>query len=344
MGSLWSSPSPPPPPPLSKDELTDLRKARIDYQDYLSSTQTSTTTDVNNNAITPETGKSILSLIQTSYTWLKNNPNARLNELYTSQDASKQEIKRLLSTDGPKRSFHNTILALPTILTGLVKNKTIPADKVTAFQPSLDAEKEWYTKNQATATEVDFSQEKLKLQSAITSTFVDQVIINEINQGIQQSQNLSQSELQSAIHTQQKAQEKAAAQVVDVKSGRDLAISIAFRVFKTLLMITLCIMAGSFAANMAIGRIPAYRILYFIYGAIPVFAPFVLVYTIFKRIQTGRLHTYAILPISIDPATTNLGRFLWHPFYWVPDQYSMDMYNEYMASLPLQVLQQGTQV
>lgn len=42
---------------------------------------------------------------------------------------------------------------------------------------------------------------------------------------------------------------------------------------------------------------------------------------------------YAILPVSIEMATTSFGRYLWYPFYWVPDQESNKTYNDFQDSL-----------
>ena len=104
------------------------------------------------------------------------------------------------------------------------------------------------------------------------------------------------------------------------------------------MIITLCLLSGSFAANFAIGRVPAYRVLYFLYGCIPIFTPLVLLYTIYKRIKDGRIPVYTMLPISIDPATTRLGRLLWRPFYWIPDQQAIDAFKHFNDSLLSQVV------
>jgi hypothetical protein len=103
--------------------------------------------------------------------------------------------------------------------------------------------------------------------------------------------------------------------------------------FAWLFVIAFLLMCGSFAANFAIGRVPSYRILYFIWGALPPFAPFVLLYAIYKRLHDGRLPIYAILPLSIEPATTRFGKYLWYPFYWVPDKEATSAYTAFQASL-----------
>ena len=331
MGSLVSKDAP------KGDDINALRNARIKYQDTLASIQANTGSDISTNALTPETGSSIYKVIQTSYDWLKKNPNANLNEILANQDATTIEVKRLASVDIPKRKFNNTLLAIPAILDKLVADKSITADKKAAFLPIVATEKTWYTANQLKASEIDYAQEFQKINDTITTTFVDQAIVSTIKGQIELAQAIPTSQLNSQLAEYANKQDAIQKQSVDIQSTGKIVVSTALKVFGSLLLIAFCIMCGSFAANMAIGRPPMYRILYFIYGAIPFFAPFVLIYTIYKRIKEGRLSVYTVLPTSIEPATTRIGKVLWHPFYWIPDQHAIDEYNAFMKSLPLQV-------
>ena len=53
--------------------------------------------------------------------------------------------------------------------------------------------------------------------------------------------------------------------------------------------------------------------------------PIVLLYTMFTRMRYGPIPYYAILPLTIEPATTRLGRILNFPFYWIPDDTSREL-------------------
>jgi hypothetical protein len=331
MGTSFSKDKP------TLDDINEIRKARTSYQDYLASIQANTGSDISNNALTPETGSSIYTLIKTSHTWLKNNPNANLNEVLANKDAATVEIKRLISVDAPKRKFNNTLLALPSILDKLIAEKTITADKKAAFLPTITAGKFWYMTNQAKASDIDYAQEFQKINDTITTTFVDQAIVSTIKSQIQAAQAIPTSQLNSQLAEYTNKVEEVKKQQVDVQTTGQIVLSTAINVFGSLLLIAFCIMCGSFAANMAIGRPPMYRVLYFIYGATPVFAPFVLIYSIYKRIKDGRLSVYTVLPTSIEPATTRIGKILWYPFYWIPDQHAIDEYNAFMTALPKQV-------
>lgn len=319
------------------DDINTIRNSRVKYKDYLASIQANTESDVSNNSLTPETGSTIYKLIQKSYLWLKNNPNANLIEILSNEDSTTTEIKRLISVDIPKRKFLNTLIAVPTILERVLKEKIITEDKQRAFLAIIKEEKNWYEKNQEIASKIDFTQEFQKINDSVSTVFVDQNAVNTIKSQIDYVQTIPTSQLKSKIADYDTKKKKLEKEEVDVNSAFKIAISTALNVFFSLLFISLCIMCGSFAANIAIGRPPMYRVLYFIYGAFPLFAPFVLIYTIYKRINEGRLSVYSVLPVSIEPATTRIGKFLWYPFYWIPDQHAIDEYNKFMASLPLQV-------
>jgi hypothetical protein len=213
----------------------------------------------------------------------------------------------------------------------------ITIDKEKAFKPVIDSNIKWYNTNKDTAKDIDFSQQLLKLEDSITTIFIDAAIVEEIKRLIKSVQNEDTNLLKSRVSSMTVKQQEVEEQQVDVNSGVKIMTSTAIKVFTSLVIVTLCLLSGGFAANFAIGRVPSYRVLYFIYGCIPFFVPFVLGYTIYKRISEGRISFYAFLPISIESATTRLGKLLWYPFYWVPDQHAIDMYKTYIQSLPLQV-------
>jgi len=322
---------------LSTDNINAIRAARVKYQDYLVNIQTNTQSDVSNNALTPETGSAIYKLIQASYLWLQKNPNSSLNEVLANQDSATAEIKRLMRVDIPKRKFNNTLIALPAILDRLVADKTITADKKAAFLPTITSEKAWYKTNQATASDIDFTMEFQKINDNITTTFVDQVAVSAIQSQLDAAQSVPTSQLRSKLSQEDNAEKALQKQTVSATQTGQTILNTTITVFINLFIISLCIMCGCFAANLAIGRLPMYRVLYFVYGSLPMCAPFVLLYVIYKRMTEGQFRIYSLVPCSIEPSTTRLGKILWSPFYWIPDQYAIDEYNKYIASIPLQV-------
>jgi hypothetical protein len=196
-----------------------------------------------------------------------------------------------------------------------------------------DAES-WYKKNKDKATVIEFNEKldefgRIKTQETGMSEKAREYYDTELRNSFQMSlddvaklREKDQAELQNAED-----------QTVDLNKGFKQVLSTATTTFWGFLLIGILIMCGSFAANMAIGRPPAYRVLYFLWGAIPLFAPIVLLYTIYRRIRDGRLSMYAILPVSIEPATTTLGRYLWYPFFYVPDNQQTELYKQFQEAL-----------
>ncbi len=87
----------------------------------------------------------------------------------------------------------------------------------------------------------------------------------------------------------------------------------------TILIVLLCTLAGSFAANDAIGRSTFIRVVYFIYASIPIFAPFVFIYYIYRYLKGRPPKFFAFLPLFVDDGTRPiLGKFL-APFAYIPD-------------------------
>ncbi len=311
------------------EEIKEVRQARKAYQDYLSTTQTKTNTDVNTKAITPESGQAILKEIEKGQTWLEKHPNANYNELLTNQDTVSVEITRIMKTDGPKRKLNNSILALPVIAAEGKQKKILTDDQAEKLNGLAADEEKWYAKNSETATEIQFSQEELKINDSIQTLLVNGNEVNYVRDALKNLAGKDTGELQSYLATHESALQAAKSQQVDIKEGANVAINTALKVFGYCILIVFCIMAGSFVANFAIGRPPAYRVLNFIYGAFPLFMPFVLLYSVYKRLRYGRFNLYAVLPLTTEPAVSRLGKLLLWPFYWIPDQNSIDAMKEY---------------
>lgn len=319
--------------PQTNDDLKDIRQARTTYQDLLQTTQVNTKTDVDKSAITPETGTLIFKQIQASFDWLKKNPNAQLAEVLANRDATTAELQRLLKTDIPKRKFNNLLLAIPVILDEYETKKEITREQKYKFTNIITQEKSWFTKNQATATEMDFTQETLKINTALSDIFIDQALVSRLKTSIEWAQNQSTVDLKANLKDTLDKQKKAENAQLGLENATSTITKTALTVFTSFLIISLCLLSGSISANMAIGRVPAYRVLYFIYGCIPFFIPFVLLYAIYKRIKDGRFTLYAMLPLSIEMATTRLGKILWWPFYWIPDQETINAYKAFEDTL-----------
>ena len=107
------------------------------------------------------------------------------------------------------------------------------------------------------------------------------------------------------------------------KTTRQLFMSGFFSTFFGILIFVviffLCILAGSLAANDAIGRSAAIRVVSFLYAVFPIFSPFVLGYYIYRYYKGTYPLYYNMLPLTTSPGTSWIIQVLKWPFYYVKD-------------------------
>jgi len=238
-------------------------------------------------------------------------------------------VQNFILTDKPKIEFKNTILIYQSLFKTNLQNKSITEEQYENVDRVLKASNDWYNKNVLTATELDFVNETQKMNDKLKEGGIKSTEVANAKKDSGKPTEEIKREL-----TEKELQEKKKQEVtMNVKKGLHIIGSTALKVFLSLLFVVLCILSGSFVANIAIGRPPPYRILFFIYGLLPQLMPFVILYTLYRRIAHGPIAMYAILPVSIEPATTRLGKYLWYPFYYVPDQDAINAYTEFQAGL-----------
>jgi hypothetical protein len=299
----------------------------------LSKLQTDTTTDVQNKRVTPEGAKKIFNQIKIAQTWLASNPNANLNEILAKRDEITAESRRILQIDMSLGFMYNGILASPLVIEKAFNKKIIDSDKQAKLTALLKDTNTWYTKNKDTLIPVDLQTKGQEIVNTFITIVPDKNAQSFLVSELQPLVFQSTSDARDRVAKEQASLNKNKADTVDVNEGVNTIIATCIQTFIGLFVLAFLLMCGSFAANFAIGRVPAYRVLYFIWGALPPFAPFVLCYAIYKRLHDGRLPIYAMLPLSIEPATTRFGKFLWYPFYWVPDNEATSAYRAFQTSL-----------
>ncbi len=327
MGQFWSQKAQTP------DEVNALRAARTEYQDTLSSIQTNVQTDIQKQLLTPESGKLVLDRVQVAYTWLQKNPTATLIEIYANRDATTAEVKRILTVDRPKKEFQNILLALPVLADEALAKSMISKEQVAQLKTLAAKQTQWFDANAAKGNTLDFQQQELTLQTELQQILVKPDIVQFFKDKIDAIKTKQPSTLESELAVRDQKAKAARDAEVHIEDGLNAMKRTILITVGSLFLIALCIYSGSLAANAAIGRAPAYRILYFCYGFLPIFMPFVLLYTIFRRIYTGPLPYYGILPLTILPGETRLGKLLKFPFYWVPDAASNQLTKQFIESV-----------
>jgi hypothetical protein len=305
-------------------EVQQQRQTRVDYQNYLQTTQTNVNTDVNKKALTPESGQSILLVVQQAMSWLKKNPNASTIEILANRDTTSAEISRILGTDKPKLQFKNVILALPTIAETMKQKKQLTDSQVAALQQITNETNKWFTANSERATTIDFSQEMIRFNDKITQAIKDANTVKQIQANLSAIKDKAASDVLSEVAAQQANLKRVQATTVDYKEGSKTVFNTAIKTILSLFLIGICLYSGSWAANFAIGRTYPYRILYFIFGCIPFYVPIVMGYLIYRRLMDGEVHWYTFLPLTTQGPVTDTGKFLAAPFVFMPTNNSVD--------------------
>ena len=329
MGNLFSKKE------ASPAEVQQQRQARVDYQNYLQTTQTNVNTDVNKKALTPESGQSILLIVQQAMTWLKKNPDASTNLILANRDTTSGEISRILKTDKPKLQFKNVILALPTIAETMKQKKLLSDTQVASLKQITEDTNKWFTKNSEQATTIDFSQEMIRFNDKITQSIKDAPTVQQIQVNLSDVKDKSESDVVSQVANQQANLKRVQATTIDYNEGTSTIISTALKTLLILFLIGICFYSGSWAANFAIGRTYPYRILYFLYGCNPFFVPFVLGYILYRRLIDGELHWFTFLPLTTEaPVSGNwFAELAAKPFFWLPTDKSVSATDSFQAAL-----------
>ena len=320
-------------PELTPGEIKEIRNARKEYGDFLSTQQQGVNADTKKKILTPETGSRLLAIIKKGQDWLKNNPNANFNEITASRADTDTSLNNERQLNFLRMVVANAIASGPLVIQEAKKRKVIDSALEKKFTALLKEGETWYNKNKDKATPVEYNEYGLDFGDKLKAITADQNILNFMGQEFNKYLFSDSRETKSALAKRQQEMKRQEDAQVDVEKGVGIILSTGMNTFFSFLLVAFLLMCASFAANMAIGRPPAYRVLYFIWGFIPIFAPFVLIYTIIKRVREGRMPMYAILPLSIDPATTRFGKFLWYPFYWVPDEDAVNAFKAFKNTL-----------
>jgi len=341
-----------PAPKRTPEETQQIVQAVKDYNNALDDLNVQVKTAVGNNQLLPDTATYLYNLIIGAQKWLTNNPRSDVSAIQINLSSVQQQFKTIMGTEQSRNQILVHITLFASLATELLASKSITdaqQKELISFTKSL---LDWYNKNKYTATNPEYAT-KIDAFNGEFITIIngDGTIQKYKDERIKQIISLNKTELVKASTDalnkigltspsqtpaeakKQISLEKTALEAAIPPSAPAVITSTATQVFSILFLIFLILLGGSFAANLAIGRTIPYRVLYFLYGCIPFFSPFVILYVIYLRIRYGPIPLYGIFPLSTEPATTRLGKLLWYPFYWIPDGKSTELEQEFLKSL-----------
>jgi hypothetical protein len=344
-----------PAPKRTLEETQQILQAIKDYNNALDNLNLEVKTMVDKDQLLPDTATYLYKIIIDAQKWLKNNPRADVSTIQINLANAGQQFKAIRITEGFRIISMIGLAVCATIIFELVKSKLITPTQEKEFKNSLKTYLTWFKANAFTATPSEFEKQLRSNQKELEIFFRNDPKIGEkvqtISKDVPNFNNLKIQEivklttdalnkigLQSPTQTSAEAKnmiklENMAAVAAAPSSATAIIMSTASQAFGILFLIFLILIGGSFAANLAIGRTAPYRVLYFIYGCIPFFSPFIILYVIYLRIRYGPVPLYGIFPLSTNPATSRIGKILWYPFYWIPDGKSSELEQQFLKSL-----------
>jgi len=318
----------------SLEEQNKRRDVRQSFLDFLASEQGRALQSQKDGKLSPESTQTVLQRVKKSQEWLTNNPNANLSEIQTERDSFTVDVKKVYDVNSIKQQLGNTPIFLQLVYKNfnkeenrkkfskedLAKLQTLPA-----VASTLD---NWFKKHQDESL-ITYQQKLEEVKNQLV--FQDRGVNRDLN--LDRLANTRKSDLEKFAKQQDIRIANSERADFNTSTVVGQTTATATQIVVSLGLITLCLFCGSLAAKKAIGRDEVYRTIYFIWGAVPIFAPLVAFYSILKRFREGPLPMYSVLPLSTTEATTRLGKLLNYPFFWTPDAQSDAMRKAYLDSL-----------
>ena len=339
-------------PKKTPEETQQTLQAIKDYNNGLSALNVSVKTLVGNNAILPDTANYSYKIIIDAQNWIKKNPNADISEIMVNLQDLQTKFQTIQETEPSRKLILVWLATVASVSTELLTAKLITDAQQKELLTLVKNVNDWYKKNDFTASPPEFQQKADEANNQLTQIYNnDANLSNYTKTRFVQFSTLPPTELLKTLTTglnklnvpsptqsptdakKQINLQNTAAEAAKPASAPAIILSTAQQAFGILFLIFLILLGGSFAANLAIGRTIPYRVLYFLYGCIPFFSPFVILYVIYLRIRYGPVPLYGIFPLSTEPATSRLGKILWYPFYWIPDGKSTELEALFQKSL-----------
>jgi hypothetical protein len=306
------------------EEIKEINENRAVFYKYIRDARASIAALVGKSLMTVDTQKSISAILMDASKWLKANPRAELEDIQERASGVLNDVNNLMESDKAKITYINYMKIFDASTESLKAQGIIQDDKYNKLKQLKKDQDKWYKENLTTAGDFDYSDQIQSVYDQTGEILGSAPEVQAAKDNLQDAKKdtakKSPEEVQQTISDNQEQIKKDDENTINLNKGFSLMLTTALSIFWRFLMLFLRVLAASFVANLAIARHPMYRILYFIYGLIPLFTPIILVYTIYIRLSSGPIPMYGILPLSTVPATTRLGKYLWYPFYYIHDE------------------------
>jgi len=238
-----------------------------------------------------------------------------------------QRSQLLKDTEADLTASNTAILNLeyiartgPNVVDDMDAKKQVPnanfVKDMKAFFNDLDNYNRYVSSQKTIDLQNKLKAVKASLTQSVPQPYLGLILDPKNSNIVKQNKNLNEAN--------KKAQEEQFNLFRLMSTTRDIATQVVTALF----YIMICLVAGTLAANDAIGRDVQYRILYFIYGFI--FGPVVILYYLYRWFNKDGPYIYRMLPIFTTETDSQLGRMFLYPFTYKEDKRATDAYAEFM--------------
>lgn len=319
----------------TSDDPVKVREARADFNSTIESNHKRVIAE--KGRINPDTANLIVKINGEYTKWLSDNPNANILEIQAKKDTYSGLIKNVFETEKSKNAYLAFIMGMDMKIRN-VDDKNISSDERNKISSILQSSEKWLMDNLLTANKIQYDDKMNNIRKELIDSSPSPIIKNIVNEVFNNIYNSDPEKIKQQAEKERKNKELLAALHFSFSDIWDSASDTFWKVIVSLFSIMLCLFSGALASNSVIYRPISYRVLYFIFGAIPIFIIPILIYFALQRARYGPLHLYAMLPLipsTFDVEIQNglIMRLLRASVVYFPDQYIPIMASEYQASL-----------
>ena len=323
---------------------TEARKNFIDLLDSYNTRaveeQKKQTTS--SSQLIPDNPSQMIRLNDEYRAWLTANPSASASSIGVQREAYERKMKNLLASTDVRKEYVTLMIVVGNSIADQNSRKELTTGDKKVLDNALKKMGDWYdiSDNRFYASVVDYNGRIQQFKDNVLGGLKDP----KIRQFYQDkfAEVKAQSANPEKVRAEGEARKQAREKLADAEFRTDDVVDSMTQTIADwayfLIINVVRIFAGFLAANTAIHRPAAYRILYFIWASIPIYTIPVFIYFILKRVRTGPLHLYGLLPLleTTYDAEMEHGffvRWLRSPFTYYHDTHIDVLAAEYQKSL-----------
>ena len=277
-----------------EDESNRIRETRNNFISLIESNRV----QYQDNKGLPEKSLTDLINLNSEYTkWLEENSTATVLEIKGKEDTYKTHVRNIIETKDVKEYYLAYIASVSAKIAESAKTRELSKDDLELMTKAVKDADTWFVKNEKTASKIEIVKKMNDFKSTIVNELKDTKLRAYYKKLFEDLEKSNPSEFKNKLEKNNEMKD----QLAENEFNMNDFVNSTWDTFNTYVsyffLIILCLFSGSLLANSVIFRPISYRVLYFIWGSIPLFIIPVFIYFILQRMRYGPLHLYTMLPI-----------------------------------------------